>query len=112
ELLPLETERTNAPIIANVVVFMPPAHEPGEPPINIKNITIRSEENGKLPISTLLNPAVLDDIDWNSAPLIISDPVVSLLVRSVADSIIAPPTSKSKLILMAMRECRLIKVVE
>ena len=51
----------------NVVVFIPPAVEPGEPPISINNIITAFEASLIFEISIVLNPAVLVVTDWNAA---------------------------------------------
>ena len=51
----------------SVVVFIPPAVEPGEPPMSIRKIITAKDEldiPGRL---TVLKPAVLGVTDWNSA---------------------------------------------
>ena len=53
-----------------VVVLIPPAIDPGEPPINIKNIIIKRVLPLNAPISILLKPAVLHEIEWNSDDII------------------------------------------
>jgi len=49
------------------VVFIPPAVEPGEPPISINNIITAFEASPIFEISIVLNPAVLVVTDWNAA---------------------------------------------
>ena len=51
----------------NVVVFIPPAVEPGEPPISINNIITAFEGSLIFEMSMVLNPAVLVVTDWNAA---------------------------------------------
>jgi hypothetical protein len=46
-------------VTAKVVVLIPPPVEPGEAPTHIKKIIIRTVEGSNVPMSTLLNPAVL-----------------------------------------------------
>ena len=48
---------------ANVVVFIPPAVEPGEPPISIRIIIIITDACFIALRSTVLNPAVLNVTD-------------------------------------------------
>jgi hypothetical protein len=48
---------------ANVTVFIPPAVEPGEPPMNISMIRITLLGSDIAEIFTVLNPAVLAVID-------------------------------------------------
>lgn len=47
-----------------MVVFIPPAVELGEPPINISRIITACEESVMDEISAVLNPAVLGVTDW------------------------------------------------
>ena len=53
-------------IRVNVEVFIPPPVEPGDAPINIKKINIRSIGVPIIEKSTVLNPAVLAVIDWKN----------------------------------------------
>ena len=48
-----------------VVVFIPPAVEPGEPPISIRMIISISPVSVSRVRSAVLNPAVLGVTDWN-----------------------------------------------
>ena len=50
-----------------VVVFIPPAVEPGEPPTNINRIITAFEASLIFEIFIVLNPAVLVVTDWNAA---------------------------------------------
>ena len=51
---------------AIVVVFMPPAVEPGEPPISIRMMLINFPESENAAKSVVLKPAVLVVTDWKS----------------------------------------------
>ncbi|GAX59385.1 hypothetical protein SCALIN_C03_0042 [Candidatus Scalindua japonica] len=51
---------------------MPPAAEPDAPPINIKKIKYKKVGVARLPISTIVNPAVLVVIDWKKETDILS----------------------------------------
>ncbi len=57
--LPLITEITVNIIIARVVVLIPPAVDPGDPPINIYIIVITFPDPDIAVVEILLNPAVL-----------------------------------------------------
>ena len=59
-------------ITAIVVVLIPPAVEPGLPPINIRTIVSILLASVKAPVSTELNPAVLAVTELNNAPSILS----------------------------------------
>ena len=50
---------------ANVVVFIPPAVDPGDPPISINIVVIAIPTSVMDNWSTVLNPAVLGVTDWN-----------------------------------------------
>ena len=50
---------------AAVVVFIPPAVDPGEPPISIRIIIIIWPASVSAVSSTVLKPAVLGVTDWN-----------------------------------------------
>ena len=50
---------------AKVVVFIPPAVEPGEPPISIRRIIMPCDEPDIADKFTVLKPAVLVVTDWN-----------------------------------------------
>ena len=52
---------------ASVVVFMPPAVDPGEPPMSIRRIITPSDAPDMAGRSTVLKPAVLGVTDWNRA---------------------------------------------
>ena len=52
---------------AKVVVFIPPAVEPGEPPISIKRIMMPCDELDIADKFTVLKPAVLVVTDWKRA---------------------------------------------
>ena len=56
--LRLKTDITDAVTTAKVVTFIPPAVEPEEPPISIKNIIISLPDSETLSKETVLNPAV------------------------------------------------------
>ena len=49
-----------------VEVFIPPPVEPGEAPINIKKMNIKSIGVPIIEKSTVLKPAVLAVIDWKN----------------------------------------------
>ena len=49
-----------------VVVLMPPPHEPGEAPINMKRIRINRVSLAMFPMDNVLNPAVLAVTDWKN----------------------------------------------
>ena len=53
-------------IKVNVEVFIPPPVDPGEAPINIKKINIKSIGVPIIEKSTVLKPAVLAVIDWKN----------------------------------------------
>ena len=59
------TDKAEEKSTAIVVVFIPPAVEPGEPPISIRMIISRSPVSLISVRSTVLNPAVLGVTDWN-----------------------------------------------
>ena len=59
-----KTETALDSMTAKVVVFMPPAVDPGEPPININAIMIMQPVSLIVVRSTVLNPAVLGVTDW------------------------------------------------
>ena len=59
----LNTEKAEENKTAIVVVFIPPAVEPGEPPINIRIIIKHHPVSLIAVIFTVLNPAVLGVID-------------------------------------------------
>ena len=51
---------------AKVVVLIPPAVDPGDPPIIIRMISKNLPDSVKTARSTVLNPAVLELTDWNN----------------------------------------------
>ena len=51
-----------------VVVLMPPAVEPGEPPMNIRVMVIARDGSLKPPMGTALKPAVRELTEWKRAP--------------------------------------------
>ena len=63
--LRLNTEIAVENKTASVVVFIPPAVEPGEPPISISMIVIAVPVSLISVKSAVLNPAVLGVTDWN-----------------------------------------------
>ena len=63
-----------------VVVLIPPAVEPGEPPINICIIVSTFDALVRLAVSTVLNPAVLAVVAENSEAGILSPIVISFIV--------------------------------
>ena len=52
---------------AKVVVFIPPAVDPGEPPISIKRIIMPCDELDIADKFIVLKPAVLVVTDWKRA---------------------------------------------
>ena len=52
---------------AKVVVFIPPAVDPGDPPISMRTTMITMPDSVSRVKSAVLNPAVLAVADWNSA---------------------------------------------
>jgi len=61
-----------------VVVLMPPAVDPGEPPVIIRIIIINTPASLSMVKSTVLNPAVLGVTDWKKEPKILSDTLMPL----------------------------------
>lgn len=61
-----------------VVVLIPPAVEPGEPPVIINIIIIKTPASLSAVKSTVLKPAVLGVTDWKKEPKIRSDRLISL----------------------------------
>ena len=61
----LNTDMADSERIANVVVFIPPAVDPGDPPISISMIVRISPAPLSVFWSAVLNPAVLVVTDWN-----------------------------------------------
>ena len=57
--IPLITDIVAKNMVPKVVVLIPPAVEPGEPPININIIMIKAVVSCSIDMSTELNPAVL-----------------------------------------------------
>ncbi len=51
-----------------VVVLIPPAVDPVDPPINIRHTITNREPSFSPARSTVLKPAVLTDTDWNRLP--------------------------------------------
>ena len=68
-LITVMTERNRT---ANVAVFIPPAVEPGEPPMSIRIIMIADPDSSIAARSVVLNPAVLVVTDWKSALIVLS----------------------------------------
>ena len=64
--LPLNLARIIPKITAKVVTFIPPAIDPGEPPINIKSIITVKVLSLNADMSTVLKPAVLQVMDWKN----------------------------------------------
>ncbi len=64
---PRSVEPTVTSSTTRVVVFIPPAVEPGQPPINISATESTFVKLPCAPMSTDANPAVLVFTDWNSA---------------------------------------------
>ena len=62
---------THKIITASVVVLIPPAVPPGEPPINIHRIIIKIDAGWHCSIGILVNPAVLKVIDVNNVFIIL-----------------------------------------
>ena len=52
-----------------VVVLMPPAHEPGDPPIYMSASRMSRAALVMPAMSTVLNPAVRAVTDWNAAAM-------------------------------------------
>ena len=63
--LRLNTEIAVENRTARVVVFIPPAVDPGEPPMSINIIVIAVPASLNCVKSAVLNPAVLGVTDWN-----------------------------------------------
>ena len=66
------TDKAEENRTAMVVVFIPPAVEPGEPPISIRMIISISPVSVSRVRSAVLNPAVLGVTDWNREVQILS----------------------------------------
>ena len=80
--------------MAAEVTFMPPPVEPGAAPMNIMTMVRRIEELCMDPVSTEASPAVLADVIWNSAPMILSPTSKPLSVPFHSSSrYSAPPAS-------------------
>ena len=62
---PVSRARIRAIQTASEVVFIPPAHEPGEPPTNISAISIINAGSGSAPTLTMFKPAVRPETDWH-----------------------------------------------
>ena len=60
---PLMRDPINSSMNASEVVLIPPAVEPGDPPMNISTIITRSIGSDRAPISSVLKPAVRVVID-------------------------------------------------
>ena len=55
---------------ANVVVFIPPAVDPGEPPISINTTVNSTVGSANFVKSTVLKPAVRGETAWNQLAII------------------------------------------
>ena len=58
--------------MANVVVLIPPAVPPGDPPMNINRHANTLDSVCSAAWDTVANPAVLVVTDWNNAAMIFS----------------------------------------
>src|SRR5688572_9335437 len=65
--LPWSSERRPANSAASVVVLIPPAHEPGQAPMNMATHVSIKVAALIAPTSTTLKPAVRHEADWNNA---------------------------------------------
>ena len=68
----LKTEIDEAKRTEKVVIFIPPAVDPGAPPIIIKNIIMSRPTSLITPISTVFIPAVLGVTAWKREMSILS----------------------------------------
>ncbi len=80
-----------------LVVFTPPAIEPGDPPVNIRKIIMKSVLSLSAPTSTVLNPAVRQVTDWKKELTSFSERVKSrsVLFHSSAANTAIPPAMKT-----------------
>ncbi len=100
--------RTLAQAMAKVVTFMPPAVEPGAPPMNISRIMVNSEAGARRVRSRELKPAVRQVADWKKAWDRRSHqgcPARAPL-RSTTSRTVVPATNRMAEAVNTVRDCR------
>ena len=81
-----------------MLVLIPPPVDPGEAPINISTVTVRSPALVKFPRENVENPAVLAETLVKNAP--------SQVICSVMRISTVPTTSRMALVVITALECR------
>ena len=97
--LPLKFASKNAARILNVVVLIPPAHEPGDPPMNMRNMTSKSAALLRLAWLIVAKPAVRQVTDSKNALQILSPREKEAkpgLRQPSRKSIAAPPSTSQQ----------------
>ena len=97
--LPLKFASKNAARTLNVVVLIPPAHEPGDPPMNMRNMTSKSAALLRLAWLIVAKPAVRQVTDSKNALQILSPREKEAkpgLRQPSRKSIAAPPSTSQQ----------------
>ena len=84
-----------------VVVLIPPAHEPGEPPTNMRISSRKVVAGARAPTGTVLNPAVRGVTPWNRLAQSFSSQPIPASTRSRSSSQKAPAPTATRTALTA-----------